>query len=104
MKKATHAIERTKPVFILFNELQACAEAWKIGTIVDVADDNHIYASYYSLSKRVGISYDHLRQELGADSKSKQGFWIFPNKWQPRPESEVESKKRSALRKKLVSS
>lgn len=100
MKQATHAMERTKPGFILFNALQACAEAWKIGAIVGVADDNHIYASYYSLSKRVGISYDDLWQELGADSKSNQGHWILPNKWQPRPETEVESKKRPALRKR----
>jgi uncharacterized protein VirK/YbjX len=100
MKQATQAMERTKPSFIFFNALQACAEAWNMAAVVGVADDNHIYASYYSLSKRIGISYDDLWQELGADSKSDQGLWILPIKWRPRPENEVESKKRSALRKR----
>ena len=100
IKQATHALERTKPGFILLNALQAMAQAWGLVGIVGVADKQHAYASYFSLSKRISMSYDELWQQLGASEKTAQGQWLLPLVWEPRPEHEVESKKRSALKRR----
>lgn len=102
IKQATQALERTKPVFILLNALQAMAQAWGLVGLVGVADKQHAYASYFSLSKRISMSYDELWQQLGATEKTAQGQWVLPLVWEPRPESEVESKKRSALKRRNV--
>jgi uncharacterized protein VirK/YbjX len=100
IKQATQALERTKPGFILLNALQAIAQAWGLVGIVGVADKQHAYASYFSLSKRISMSYDELWQQLGASEKTAQGQWLLPLVWKPRPEHEVESKKRSALKRR----
>ena len=100
IKQATQALERTKPSFILLNALQAMAQAWGLVGIVGVADKQHAFASYFSLSKRISMSYDDLWQQLGATEKSAQGQWLLPLVWEPRPEHEVESKKRSALKRR----
>jgi len=80
--------------------LQAMAQAWGLVGIVGVADKQHAYASYFSLSKRISMSYDELWQQLGATEKTAQGQWLLPLVWEPRPEHEVESKKRSALKRR----
>lgn len=100
VKQATQALERTKPTFILLNALQALAQAWGLVGIVGVADKKHAYASYYSLSKRINISYDDVWQQLGATAQTAQHDWLLPLVWGPRPEHEVESKKRSALKRR----
>jgi uncharacterized protein VirK/YbjX len=100
IKQATQALERTKPGFILLNALQALAKAWGLVAMVGVADKKHAYASYFSLSKRISISYDDVWQQLGATEQTVQGHWLLPLVWEPRPEHEVESKKRSALRRR----
>lgn len=100
IKQATQALERTKPSFILLNALQAMAQAWGLVGIVGVADNQHAFASYFSLSKRISMSYDELWQQLGATEKTAHGQWLLPLVWEPRPESEVESKKRSALKRR----
>jgi uncharacterized protein VirK/YbjX len=56
--------------------------------------------SYFSLAKRISMSYDELWQQLGAVEKTAQGHWLLPLVWEPRPEHEVESKKRSALKRR----
>ncbi|HQR87118.1 MAG TPA: DUF535 family protein [Limnohabitans sp.] len=100
IKQATQALERTKPGFFLLNALQALAQAWGLVGIVGVADKKHAYANYFSLSKRISMSYDELWQQLGAIEQTAQGHWLMPLVWQPRPEHEVESKKRSALKRR----
>lgn len=100
IKQATQALERTKPGFFLLNALQALAQVWGLVGIVGVADKKHAYANYFSLSKRISMSYDELWQQLGATEQTAQGHWLMPLVWQPRPEHEVESKKRSALKRR----
>jgi len=84
----------------LLNALQALAQAWGLVGIVGVADKKHAYANYFSLSKRISMSYDELWQQLGATEQTVQGHWLLPLVWEPRPEHEVESKKRSALKRR----
>lgn len=100
IKQATQALERTKPSYLLLNALQAMSQAWGLEGIVGVADKQHAYASYFSLAKRISMSYDELWQQLGAVEKTAQGHWLLPLVWEPRPEHEVESKKRSALKRR----
>jgi uncharacterized protein VirK/YbjX len=100
IKQATQALERTKPGYFLLNALQALAQAWGLVSIVGVSDKQHAYASYFSLSKRISMSYDELWQQLGAIDQTAQGHWQLPLVWEPRPEHEVESKKRSALKRR----
>lgn len=100
MKQATQLLERTPPRSILFNALQGLAQAWGLSAMVGVSDVAHVYAAYSSLSSRVGQSYDELWQEQGATQRVGSGLWALPLQWQPRPESEVESKKRSQLRRR----
>jgi uncharacterized protein VirK/YbjX len=100
IKLATQSLERTKPGYILLNALQAMAQVWGLVGLVGVADKQHAYASYFSLSKRISMSYDELWQQLGATEQNAQGHWQLPLVWEPRPEHEVESKKRSALKRR----
>jgi uncharacterized protein VirK/YbjX len=54
-----------------------------------------------SLSQRVGISYDALWRELsGAEQARSAQHWVLPLHWEPRPEGEVASSKRSQLRRR----
>jgi len=100
IKQATQALERTKPGFILLNALQALAQAWDLVGLVGVAHKKHAYASYFSLSKRISISYDDVWQQLGAHEQTPEAHWVLPLVWEPRPEHEDESKKRSALKRR----
>jgi len=100
VKQATQALERTKPTFILLNALQAMSQVWDLVGIVGVADKKHAYASYFSLSKRINIRYDDVWQQLGATKQTAQQDWVLPLVWEARPEHEVESKKRSALKRR----
>lgn len=100
IKQATQALERTKPGFFLLHAIQALAQTWGLTDIVGVADKKHAYANYFSLSKRISMSYDELWQQLGAIEQTPQGHWLLPVVWEPRPEHEVESKKRSALKRR----
>lgn len=100
-KETTQLMERTKPNAILFNALQSIAQAWNLVGIVGASDQNHAFAGYgRTLSKRVGISYDALWKELGAVEQTPRHHWQLPLVWTPRSEQEVESKKRSALRRR----
>jgi uncharacterized protein VirK/YbjX len=85
---------------VLLNALQALAKAWGLAGIVGVSDKQHAFAGYFSLSKRINISYDELWQQLGASEQTTLGHWMLPLMWEPRPEHEVESKKRSALKRR----
>lgn len=100
VRKATALMERTKPQAILLNALQGMAQAWGLTALVGVSDAGHVYAGYRSLARRVGIRYDELWQELGASQRLSPCFWRLPLHWVPRPESEVESRKRSQLRRR----
>lgn len=100
MKQATQLLERTPPRSILLNALQGMARAWGLSAMVGVSDAGHVYAGYRSLSSRVGLSYDELWKEQGASQRAGTGLWVLPLEWQPRPEHEVESKKRSQLRRR----
>jgi uncharacterized protein VirK/YbjX len=101
VKEATQLMERTKPNAIMFNALQGIAEAWGLVAILGASNSTHAFSSYRrSLAKRVGLDYDSLWQELGAQEQTKFKHWVLPRTWQPRPESEIESKKRSAHRRR----
>lgn len=100
VKQLTGLMERTKPHAILLNALQGLVQAWGLAGMVGVSDAGHVYAGYRSLAKRVGVRYDELWQELGAEKRLAPCFWQLPLQWVPRPESEVESKKRSQLRRR----
>jgi len=100
VKDFTQLMERTRPSGVLLNALQGLAQGWGLAGLVGVSDRGHAYAGYGSLSQRVGISYDALWQELGAEQVLSPLHWALPLHWAPRPESEVASSKRSQLRRR----
>ncbi len=100
VKDFTQLMERTRPSGVLLNALQGLAQGWGLAGLVGVSDRGHAYAGYGSLSQRVGISYDALWQELGAEQALSPAHWTLPLHWEPRPESEVASSKRSQLRRR----
>ncbi len=100
VKDFTQLMERTRPSGVLLNALQGLAQGWGLSGLVGVSDKGHAYAGYTSLSQRVGMSYDALWQELGAQEPLTPEHWTLPLDWQPRPESEVASSKRSQLRRR----
>jgi uncharacterized protein VirK/YbjX len=102
IKDFTQVMERTRPSGILFNAMQGLAQGWGLTGMVGVSDKGHAYAGYGSLSKRVTMSYDNLWQELGAQGPLTAMHWGLPMQWEPRPESEVPSNKRSQLRRRNV--
>jgi uncharacterized protein VirK/YbjX len=100
VKDFTQLMERTRPSGILLNALQGLAQGWGLEGLLGVSDVGHAYADYRSLSQRVGMSYDTLWQELGAEQRRTATHWQLPMVWLPRPESEVASSKRSQLRRR----
>jgi uncharacterized protein VirK/YbjX len=100
VKDFTQLMERTRPSGILLNALQGLAQGWGLEGLLGVSDVGHAYADYRSLSQRVGMSYDTLWQELGAEQRLTAMHWQLPMVWLPRPESEVASSKRSQLRRR----
>ena len=100
VKEFTQQMERTRPSGILHTVLQGLADGWGVAGILGVSDQGHIYASYASLAKRVGVRYDTIWQELGAAQKVSPMHWRLPHVWTPRPEEEVPSSKRSQLRRR----
>ncbi|WP_158236131.1 DUF535 family protein [Limnohabitans sp. JirII-31] len=100
VKDFTQLMERTRPSGILLNALQGLAQGWGLEGLLGVSDVGHAYADYRSLSQRVGMSYDTLWQELGAEQRLSDMHWSLPLVWLPRPESEVASSKRSQLRRR----
>lgn len=100
VKDFTQLMERTRPSGILLNALQGLAQGWGLVGLLGVSDVGHAYADYRSLSQRVGMSYDTLWQELGAEQRLSDMHWSLPLVWLPRPESEVASSKRSQLRRR----
>lgn len=100
VKDFTQLMERTRPSGVLLNALQGLAQGWGLAGLVGVSDSGHAYAGYGSLSQRVGLSYDALWEELGAQDRLSSRHWTLPLTWQPRPESEVASSKRSQLRRR----
>lgn len=100
-KDATQLMERTKPAHLLFNALQGIARTWDLQSILGVSDSLHAYADYKTtLAKRVKTNYDEVWQELGGVKMAPGDHWVLPLTWVPRPESEIESKKRSAYRRR----
>ena len=100
-KEATQILERVKPAHVFFNVLQSLAQAWGLDGILATSDNTHAYANYKTtLAKRVKTSYDHTWTELGASTQTPDGLWILPTTWTARPESEIESKKRAAYRRR----
>lgn len=102
-KETTQLMERTKPSHLLFNVLQSLAKIWNLQAIFGVSDSLHAYAGYKkTLAKRVKTNYDHIWQELGGEKTRQLNHWVLPRAWIPRPESEIESKKRSAYRRRTA--
>lgn len=100
-KEATHLMERTKPAHLLFNALQALAQIWNLQAILGVSDSLHAFAGYKTtLAKRVKTNYDEVWLELGGEKSKHHDHWVLPLTWVPKPESEIESKKRSAYRRR----
>lgn len=99
MKALTHAAHRARPKALLLDALQALAEAWQIGRIVGVATRSHVYGRYRSLSRRVGMDYDAMWQELGAEQRSAH-HWELPLQPQLRADEAVPSKKRAEHRRR----
>lgn len=100
-KEATQLMERTKPAHLMFNALQALAQTWNLQAILGVSDCLHAYAGYTTtLAKRVKANYDSVWEELGGEKTAQNKHWVLPLTWVPRPESEIESKKRSAYRRR----
>lgn len=100
IKTVTQKMERTRPHNIVMTALQGLVQGWMLTRLVGVANDKHVYASYRSLSKRVGQSYDTLWQELGAQTRTRGAHWNLPSVWEPKSEHDVPSNKRSQLRRK----
>jgi uncharacterized protein VirK/YbjX len=100
-KETTQLMERTKPSHLLLNALQSLAHIWNLQAIVGVSDNVHAYAGYKTtLAKRVKTNYDQVWEELGGEKSSQHDHWVLPRTWVPRPECEIESKKRSAYRRR----
>jgi uncharacterized protein VirK/YbjX len=100
IKIVTQKMERTRPQNILMTALQGLASGWQLVGMVGVSDACHVYSSYRSLSKRVGLSYDKLWEELGSMGALSTTHWHLPVQWVPRSEQDVPSNKRSQLRRK----
>lgn len=102
-KEASLLMERIKPSHLLFHALQSLAATWNLREIVGVSNSSHAFASYrFTLSQRVKINYDQVWQELGATQRDGNGHWRLPTVWTPRPVHEIESKKRSAFRRRCT--
>ena len=100
IKIVTQKMERTRPHNIVMTALQGFAKGLMLTGMVGIADNKHVYASYRTLSKRVGQSYDTLWQELGSETRASQTHWRLPILWEPKSEQDVPSNKRSQLRRK----
>ena len=100
IKIVTQKMERTRPQNILMTALQGLATGWQLVAMLGVSDAAHVYASYRSLSQRVGQSYDSLWAELGATGAVSKSHWNLPIEWVARSEQDVPSNKRSQLRRK----
>lgn len=100
VQQLTALMERTRPSGLMMQALQGLAQAWEVAMLVGVSDRGHVYAGYRGLSKRVGLSYDRLWQELGATERCSRTHWQLPMHWYARDESGVSSSKRSQLRRR----
>lgn len=100
IKVVTQRLERTRPHNILLTAFQGLVSGWQLRDLLGVADHEHAYSGYHSLSRRVGQSYDAIWKELGADVLVAKSHWRLPIEWVPRNEQEVPSSKRSQLRRK----
>ena len=102
-KEATQLMERTKPAHLIFSALQGLAQIWNLQAILGVSDQLHAFSGYKTtLAKRVKTNYDDVWQELGGEQSTQHPHWVLPLTWVPRPESEIESKKRSAYRRRTA--
>jgi uncharacterized protein VirK/YbjX len=100
-KETTLLMERTKPSHLLLNVLQSLAKIWGLQTIVGVSDNAHAYAGYtQTLAKRVKTNYDQIWEELGGVKHQQGVFWMLPSTWVAKDIAQVESKKRSAYRRR----
>lgn len=100
IKVVTQRLERTRPHNILLTAFQGLVSGWQLSDLLGVADHEHAYSGYRSLSRRVGQNYDAIWKELGAETLVAQSHWRLPTQWVPRNEQEVPSSKRSQLRRK----
>lgn len=100
IKWVTQRLERTRPHNILLTAFQALVSGWQLTDLLGVADHEHAYAGYRSLSRRVGQNYDAIWKELGATQLVGKSHWRLPMEWVQRSEQEVPSSKRSQLRRK----
>lgn len=100
IKVISQRLERTRPHNILLTAFQALVSGWNLTDLLGVADHEHVYAGYRSLSKRVGQNYDVLWKELGAEVLVGRSHWRLPIQWVARSEQDVPSSKRSQLRRK----
>jgi len=100
IKVVTQRMERTRPHNILLTAFQALVSGWHLTDLLGVADHEHAYSGYRSLSQRVGQNYDGLWKELGAEDLVGQSHWRLPIQWVARSEQDVASSKRSQLRRK----
>jgi hypothetical protein len=100
IKVVTQRMERTRPHNILLTAFQALVSGWHLTDLLGVADHEHAYSGYRSLSQRVGQNYDGLWKELGAEVLVGQSHWRLPIQWVARSEQDVVSSKRSQLRRK----
>jgi uncharacterized protein VirK/YbjX len=100
IKIVTQRLERTRPQNILLTAFQGLVAGWQLRDLLGVADREHAYSGYRSLSRRVGQNYDAIWKELGAEVLVAQSHWRLPMEWVPRSEQEVPSNKRSQLRRK----
>lgn len=102
-KKTTQLMERTKPSVFMLSTLQTLAQVWGLDGIVGSSDMTHAFASYKrTLAKRVVNSYDATWKDLGTESQTQLNHWVLPLTWEPRPEETIESKKRSAYRRRVA--
>jgi uncharacterized protein VirK/YbjX len=102
-KKTTQLMERTKPAVFMLSTLQTLAQVWGLDGIVGSSDMTHAFASYKrTLAKRVVNSYDVTWKDLGTESQTPLNHWVLPMTWEPRPEETIESKKRSAYRRRVA--
>lgn len=97
-KEVTAAAQRLRPVSLLTTAVQGLAHAWGLPVVLGVAADAHVYAPYRK-RRKVTLDYDEVWEDAGAQ-RLDVAHWRLPTHPVLRPESEVESKRRSQLRRR----
>ncbi|QTN25709.1 DUF535 family protein [Rhizobacter sp. AJA081-3] len=101
LRELGHAGHRLQPTALMVAAVQGLAGGWGIGTVLVVARAAHVYSSYRSNRRRVGLDYDLLWQLAHARPHSAH-YWRLPVTPELRSEAEVASRRRAQHRRRCA--